>query len=83
MDVRVPWRLQRRYNLGSYVVLERDDLTMRYTAVAFNDPPEVVLLPESIDSLTLVRGGLQSTRRTEKFRDYRRFLTGGRVVKDR
>ena len=50
--------------------------------VAFRDPEEVMLLPESIESLTVVRSGLQSTRRTETFSDYRRFLTDGRVVKE-
>lgn len=82
VDVRVPSRLQRRYNFAPWVVLERDDLTMRYTAVVFSDPHEVIMLPESIESLTLLRGGLQSIRRTETFSSYRRFLTKGRVVKD-
>ena len=82
VDVRVPWKLQRRYNFPAWVVLERDDLTVRYGAVAFSDPDEVVLLPESIDSLTVLRSGLQSIRRTQTFKDYRRFLTTGRV-KDR
>ena len=83
VDVRVPWRLQRRYHLAAWVVLERDDLTMRYSAVAFRDPDEVMLLPESIDSLTVLRGGLQSIRRTERFSGYRRFLTEGRILTDR
>src|SRR5438105_204382 len=82
VDVRVPWRLQRRYNLAPWVVIERDDQTMHYKAVAFRDPDEVMLLPESVESLTVLRGGLQSTRRTETFSSYRRFLTEGRVVKD-
>ena len=82
VDVRVPWRLQRRYNLAAWVVIERDDLTMRYRAVAFSDPDETILLPESIESLTVLRGGLQSIRRTETFSSYRRFLTTGRVIKD-
>ena len=82
VDVRVPWPLQRRYNFAPWVVIERDDQTMRYKAVAFRDPDEVMLLPESIESLTVLRGGLQSTRRTETFSGYRRFLTAGRVVKD-
>jgi len=30
----------------------------------------------------VMRGGLQSTRRTEIFSGYRRFLTAGRMVKD-
>ncbi len=82
VDVRVPGPLQRRHNLPPYVVIERDDQTMRYQPVAFGDPDEVMLLPVSVESLIVVRGGLQSTRRTETFRSYRRFLTGGRVVKD-
>ena len=63
------------------LVLERDDLTLRYKPVAFDDPAEVIVLPESIESLTIVRHGLQSTRRTTTFSGYRRFLTGGRIVK--
>ena len=81
VDVRVSGRLQRRYNFAPWVVLDRDDLTMRYKPVTFNDPDEVVLLPESIDSLTVLRGGLQSIRRTETFSGYRRFLTTSRIVK--
>jgi hypothetical protein len=83
VDVRVPWRLQRRYHFAPWVVLERDDVSMRYNAVTFSEPDDVMLLPESIESLTMVRGGLQSIRRTETFSSYRRFLTSGRVVKDR
>ena len=79
VDVRVPWALQRRYGFTPWVVLERDDVTMRYKAVAFTEPDEVILLPASIDSLTVLRGGLQSMRRTETFSDYRRFLTTTRV----
>ena len=81
VDVRVPWNLQRRYRFEPWVVLERDDLTMRFKPVAFSDPDEIILLPESIESVTVVRAGLQSTRRTETFSDYRRFLTTGRIVK--
>jgi hypothetical protein len=43
----------------------------------------VILLPESSDSLTIVRGSLQSVRRSERFSGYRRFLTGGRIVTGR
>jgi hypothetical protein len=81
IDVRVPWKIQRRYNLPAWVVLERDDLSMRYKPVAFTDPEEVILLPESIESLTVIRSGLQSVRRTETYSHYRRFLTTGRVVR--
>jgi hypothetical protein len=83
VDVRVPWPLQQRYLLPSWVAVERDDLVIRYRPVTFTDPHEVILLPESSDSITVVRGGLQSVRRTERFSGYRRFLTGGRVVTGR
>ena len=82
VEVRVPWPLQRRYHFAPWLVIDRDDQTLRYKAVAFRDPDEVMLLPESIESVTVLRGGLQSTRRTERFSSYRRFLTSGRVVKD-
>ncbi len=81
VDVKVPPRLQRRYNFSTWVVIEREDQTIRYKSVAFTEPEERMLLPESIESLIVVRGGLESTRRTQVFSDYRRFLTGARVVK--
>jgi hypothetical protein len=80
--VRVPPQLQRRYLFGLWVTLERDDLTMRYKTVAFTEPDEVMLLPQSIESTTVLHGGLQSIRRIDTFSNYRRFLTAGRVVKD-
>jgi hypothetical protein len=81
VDVRVSTKLQRRYNFTPWIVLDRDDLTMRYQPVTFRDPDEVVLLPESIDSLTVLRSGLQSIRRTQTFSGYHRFWTASRIVK--
>jgi hypothetical protein len=78
MDIRVAWPLQRKYGLPSYVTLDRNDLSIRFKEIAFKDPDEIVLLPESIDSLTMIRNGLQSTRRTATYRDYHRFLTASR-----
>ena len=79
VDIRVPPRLQRRHNFDAYVVLDRDEVSMRFRPVAFTDPDETLLLPETIESITIVRGGLQSARRTETYSGYRRFLTEGRV----
>jgi len=80
VDVRVPLLIQRRHHLDGWVVIIRDDVTIRYKTVAFSEPDEVLLLPESIHSFTMVRGGLQSTRRTQTFSDYKRFVAGGRVL---
>src|SRR3954469_4793765 len=51
VDVRVPQKLQRRYNFGPYVVLDRDEVTLRYKPVAFREPDDSILLPESIQSM--------------------------------
>ena len=80
VDVKVPLLIQRRYHLDNWVALMRDDLTIRYRTVVFDDPDEILLLPESIDSFTLVRGGLQSTRRSQRFAGYRRFVAEGKLL---
>jgi len=81
VDVRVPVALQRRHNLVDPVVVEREDFSIRYKSFVFREPDEVMLLPESINMLIVVRGGLQSTRRSQTFTDYRRFVTEGRLVR--
>jgi len=80
VDVKVPALIQRRQFLANWVVIVRDDVTIRYKTVAFSDPEEVLLLPESIASFTVLRGGLESTRRNQTFSECKRFVTGGRVV---
>jgi hypothetical protein len=78
-DVRVPRPLQREYGLPARITIDRDDLTLDYREVVFSDPDEVLLLPESITMTTVLRTGLQSTRRTQQFSGYQRFLTQGRI----
>jgi hypothetical protein len=80
VDVKVPMLIQRRHHLDNWVVLLREDSTLRYRPVTFSDPPDVLLLPESITSVIMVRGGLQSTRRSQTFSDYRRFVAEGKVL---
>jgi hypothetical protein len=78
-DVRVPGKLQRKYLFSPWLTIDRDDLTMRYKEVTFSDPDETIVLPESVEAITILRSGLQSVRRTHVFSDYRRFLTTSRV----
>jgi hypothetical protein len=80
VDVKVPMLIQRRNRLDGWVVIVRDDVTIRYKTVVFSEPDEELLLPESIISYTVVRGGLESTRRSQTFSDYKRFVAGGRVL---
>lgn len=80
-DLRVALKLQRKHNLPDRVMIERYDMTIRYKVVAFKDPEEELLLPESIEILDVYRSALSSHRRSQVFSGYRRFLTGGRVIK--
>ena len=80
-DLKVPVKLQRKHNLDNTVVVERHDTVIRYKTIPFSDPDEAMLLPESIDTLMVMRGGLESLRSRQTFTDYRRFLTAGRLVK--
>ena len=82
-NVRVPRALERKYGFPLWLTIDRDDLWVSFAEVAFTGPAEVLLLPKSIDSQTIVRSGLQSTRRTQVFSDYRRFLTDGKVIRGR
>jgi hypothetical protein len=80
-DVRVPRALQTTAGWGAYVTVERSDTTTRYQRVRFSDPDEAILLPESIESVSVIRSaGIQRLRMTQRYRDYRRFLTASRIV---
>lgn len=62
--------------------LQRDDTTTRYERVAFEDPDETLMLPRSIERNWAIEGGAFIPRyfRTQQFSNYRRFVTGGRLV---
>ena len=80
-EVRVDFKQQRKHSLPDYMTMERYDTSIRYRPIAFTDPDEAMLLPESIETIVIWRNGLESTRRRQEYSDYRRFLTGGRIVK--
>ena len=80
-EVRVSFAQQRKHNLPSSLVMERYDTAIRYRPIAFTDPDEAMLLPESIEIVEVWRSGLGSVRRRQEYSDYRRFLTAGRIVK--
>jgi hypothetical protein len=79
-DVDVP-ESQRRKGANPSLVLDRADSSIRYKLVTFTEPNEVVLLPESIEMMSVIRGsGSPRLRTTQRFTGYQRFVTGGRVV---
>ena len=76
----VPREHVRRWATRS-MVIERAESSIRYKRVAFQDPEEALLLPASVDTLTVMRGAsTQRVRITQRFADHRRFLTDGRIV---
>jgi hypothetical protein len=80
VDVTVPPDPKRR-SMPERVVVERLDSTIVYKRVDFSDPDESVMLPSSKQTVTVVRNsGTPRLRTTQTFRNYRRFITGGRIV---
>jgi hypothetical protein len=79
-DIEVP-QSQQRKGANPTLVLDRADSSIRYRLVTFTEPDEIVLLPESIEMNSVVRGsGSPRLRTTQRFTGYQRFVTGGRVV---
>ncbi len=79
-DIRVP-REQQRLGAVPVMTLDRADSSIRYRSVTFTEPNEIVLLPESIEMTTVIRGsGAPRVRTTQTFTGYQRFVTGGRIV---
>jgi hypothetical protein len=55
------------------VRVERSEATLRFARVQFTQPDETVLLPESIETLHVLRG-VPSLRMTQTLSNFRRFL---------
>ena len=80
VDIAVP-REQQRRGAASNWTIERADSSIRYRRVQFTDPDEILMLPSSIDTVTIVRNsGSPRTRISQTFSNYRRFVTGSRIV---
>jgi hypothetical protein len=80
IDVPIPPSKQRA-SLVTRMTIERADTTIRYKPVSFHDPDEEVLLPVSVDTVTVIRdAGVPRLRTTQSFSNYRRFVTGSKVL---
>lgn len=80
VDIRIPPSKQR---IGTplYWTIERADSSVRYRRVAFTDPDETLVLPVTIETVTIVRdSGSPRTRISQTFSNYRRFVTASRIV---
>jgi hypothetical protein len=75
-----PDRTRGRFG-RNFMTIERADTSVRYRQVTFQDPEETLLVPSSIDTVTVIRNsGAPRVRKTQRFTDYRRFVTEGRIV---
>lgn len=80
IEVPLPHK-QQRMAMVRAMHIERADTTIRYKPVRFSDPDETLMLPASIDSVAVIRdAGIPRLRTTQSFSNYRRFVTGTRVV---
>ena len=80
-ELTVP-RDHTRHGHATSMIIERADSSIRYKPVVFHDPEETLILPASIESFTVIRNaGVPRLRTTQEFSSYRRFMTGGRLVK--
>jgi hypothetical protein len=81
VDIPVPIEQQRKGG-AAYMTVERADTSIRYRPVTFSDPDETLLLPALVESLVVVRNsGSPRLRITQSYTNYRRFVTGGRIVR--
>jgi hypothetical protein len=67
---------------GSWRVLERWDQFISYKPVTFRDPDETLMVPSSVETISILRGaGTSRVRTTQTFSAYRRFVSESRIIK--
>ena len=82
LDIPLPRRMAQRVGHASALTLERAMTTVRFEPVEFHDPDEILVLPVSVIEMRETRGsGIRRLRTTTDYSGYRRFLTGGRIVR--
>ena len=64
---------QISFGIPPAIRVERSETTVRFERIAFEKPDEIVLLPDSVETLTVFRG-VRSLRTQQKLTNFRRFL---------
>lgn len=83
VDIPLPKRAAMRSGGNIRWTLERHDISIRFKPVRFSEPDETLLLPVSSTALRITRGSGQPRLRTSiDYTNYRRFMTGARVIGD-
>ena len=76
----VPEEFVRR-GAASTMIIEQAESTIRYRRVHFENPREVLTLPEAIDSVAVWRSNaVRRYRVSQRFSGYRRYLTDARLL---
>ncbi|MEQ1909470.1 MAG: hypothetical protein ABMA15_11640 [Vicinamibacterales bacterium] len=71
----------KRLNQFERLTIERFDVAIKFRRFAFTDPDESLLLPASHELISIVRSStFASVRVRQEFKNYRRFMTGIRIV---
>ena len=90
--LRLDERMTRRFEFreprdrpharAGWIALERNDVSIRYQRVTFENPAETLMLPRSIEHSWTLRGSGFVPRyyRSQQFSNHRRFVTDGRMV---
>ena len=82
LDIPLPRKMAQRVGRDHGLTLERSDTSIQFESVAFHDPDETLILPVSVSELRETRGaGVPRLRTTTEYTNYRRFLTGSRIVR--
>jgi hypothetical protein len=64
VEVPMPRRVARRFNMSDSWTVERMDTSIRFKPVTFSDPDETLVLPVSSSQLRIARGAGQPRMRT-------------------
>jgi len=79
-ELAVPREVVRR-GAAPTMVIERAESTIRYRQVQFDDPREVLILPDAIETVSVWRGTtVRRYRISQRFSGYRRYLTDARLL---
>jgi hypothetical protein len=77
VELPIPKAQSRKWFPATSLNFDRVDSSLRYAPVTFRDPEETLILPQSFQVL---QTGSNRLRVHHTFTDYRRFVTGGRVI---
>ncbi len=82
VDIKIPKEWWQR-GRPREITFEQLNSSVRYKRVIFSDPPEELLLPVSIETVHVHRsdtGAASRLRITHSYTNYRRFVTGSRLI---